>query len=76
MIVFKQGPSVAPKKTIKAIDSASMSCGSGSDTLPREDISGKLTPNLIKNLGSPDWKVFHFSINIYYGGYHFCTSDS
>lgn len=33
-----------------------MSSG-GVDGLPREDISGKITPNLIKNLGSPDWKV-------------------
>ncbi|XP_057847026.2 protein MOR1 isoform X2 [Cryptomeria japonica] len=52
-----EGPAAAPKKIIKAIDSASLSCGSGSDGLPREDISGKITSNLIKNLGCPDWKV-------------------
>eukprot|EP01018_Ginkgo_biloba_P025077 Gb_07658 [translate_table: standard] len=52
-----EGPAAAPKKTIKALDSMSASGASGSDGLPREDISGKLTPNLIKNLGSPDWKV-------------------
>eukprot|EP00252_Welwitschia_mirabilis_P027944 TRINITY_DN9838_c0_g1_i1.p1 TRINITY_DN9838_c0_g1~~TRINITY_DN9838_c0_g1_i1.p1 ORF type:complete len:2078 (+),score=475.99 TRINITY_DN9838_c0_g1_i1:649-6234(+) len=52
-----EGPSTAPKKTIKAIDSSSVSHGSLSDCLPREDISSKITPNLLKNLGSPDWKV-------------------
>lgn len=29
----------------------------GMDGLPREDISAKVTPTLIKNMGSPDWKV-------------------
>ncbi|KAH9313334.1 hypothetical protein KI387_028369 [Taxus chinensis] len=61
---IQQGPAAAPKKTIKAIDSASVSCGSGSDGLPREDISGKITPNLIKNLGSSDWKVRLESIEL------------
>lgn len=52
-----EGPVAAPKKIIKAIDSASLSGGTGSDGLPREDISGKITSNLIKNLGCADWKV-------------------
>lgn len=52
-----EGSVAAPKKTIKCLDSASVLSGSGSDCLPREDISGKITPNLIKNLGSSDWKV-------------------
>jgi cytoskeleton-associated protein 5 len=36
-----------------------MTCvsGGGLDSLPREDISGKVTPTLIKSLESPDWKV-------------------
>lgn len=29
----------------------------GFDGLPREDISAKITPNLLKNLSSSDWKV-------------------
>ena len=53
----KQGPSVAPKKTVKASDSSSVAVG-GSDGLPREDISAKITPTLLKNFESPDWKVF------------------
>jgi len=52
-----QGPAAAPKKTVKASDSSSMPVG-GSDGLPREDISGKVTPTLLKNFESPDWKVF------------------
>ncbi|KAF6163136.1 hypothetical protein GIB67_025000 [Kingdonia uniflora] len=52
-----EGAAAAPKKAIKASESnAAMSAG-GLDGLPREDISGKITPTLIKNLGSPDWKI-------------------
>jgi len=52
-----QGPSVALKETVKASDSLPMPAG-GSDGLAREDISGKITPTLLKSFGSPDWKVF------------------
>lgn len=52
-----QGPSAAPKKTVKTTDSSSVPVG-GSDGLPREDISAKITPSLLKNFESPDWKVF------------------
>ncbi|XP_057833318.2 protein MOR1-like isoform X1 [Cryptomeria japonica] len=52
-----EGPAATPKKTIKGLDSSLVSCGSGADGLPREDISGKISPTLIKNLSSPDWKV-------------------
>lgn len=51
-----QGPSIAPKKTVKISDSSSIPAGS-SDGLPREDISAKITPTLLKNFESPDWKV-------------------
>ncbi|XP_057538805.1 protein MOR1-like isoform X2 [Amaranthus tricolor] len=51
-----EGPSVAPKKTVKASDSSSVAVG-GSDGLPREDISAKITPTLLKNFESPDWKT-------------------
>lgn len=51
-----EGTSAAPKKTVKASESTSLSAG-GLDSLPREDISGKITPSLLKNLESPDWKV-------------------
>ncbi|XP_068645428.1 protein MOR1-like isoform X2 [Aristolochia californica] len=51
-----EGAAAAPKRTIKAEDNTSTSA-SGIDGLPREDISGKITPTLLKNLGSPDWKV-------------------
>lgn len=51
-----QGAAAAPKKTVKLSDSV-LPASAGLDGLPREDISGKITPNLIKNLGSSDWKV-------------------
>ncbi|KAK9131718.1 hypothetical protein Scep_011246 [Stephania cephalantha] len=54
-----EGISAAPKRMVKVSDSSSTSA-LGSDGLPREDISGKLTPSLLKNLGSPDWKANHF----------------
>ncbi|XVF74962.1 hypothetical protein PTKIN_Ptkin13bG0151300 [Pterospermum kingtungense] len=51
-----EGTSVAPKKTVRASESTSLSV-SVLDSLPREDISGKITPTLLKSLESPDWKV-------------------
>ncbi|XP_021726403.1 protein MOR1-like isoform X2 [Chenopodium quinoa] len=51
-----EGPSIAPKKTVKATDLSSVPAG-GSDGLPREDISAKITPTLLKNFESPDWKI-------------------
>ncbi|XP_039050346.1 protein MOR1-like isoform X1 [Hibiscus syriacus] len=51
-----EGTSAVPKKTVRALESTSLSVG-GLDSLPREDISGKLTPTLLKSLESPDWKV-------------------
>lgn len=32
----------------------------GTDGLPREDISGKLTASLLTKMNSPDWKVSLF----------------
>ncbi|XP_042428595.1 protein MOR1-like [Zingiber officinale] len=52
-----EGVAAAPKKLVKVLDSGLPSSASGSDGLPREDISAKITPNLLKDLGSPDWKV-------------------
>ncbi|XVF23003.1 hypothetical protein REPUB_Repub13aG0000300 [Reevesia pubescens] len=51
-----EGTSAAPKKTVRASESTSLSVG-GLDSLPREDIGGKITPTLLKSLESPDWKV-------------------
>ncbi|KAM0898361.1 hypothetical protein ACQ4PT_021964 [Festuca glaucescens] len=52
-----EGAAAPPKRTVRALDTASSSSGASSDGLPREDISSKITPTLLKNLGSPDWKV-------------------
>lgn len=52
-----QGASAVPKKTVKVFESTSSLSGGGLDSLPREDISGKITPTLLKSLESPDWKV-------------------
>ncbi|XP_071930544.1 protein MOR1-like isoform X1 [Coffea arabica] len=49
--------SAAPKRTVKAAESMSSSSGGGLDSLPREDISGKITPVLLKGLESTDWKI-------------------
>lgn len=46
-----------PKKNVRAADSSESVSSSGLDGLPREDISGKITPALLKGLESPDWKV-------------------
>ncbi|KFK36460.1 hypothetical protein AALP_AA4G127500 [Arabis alpina] len=47
---------VAPKRVVKTSVAASTSAG-GLDSLPREDISSKITPNLLKGFESPDWKM-------------------
>jgi cytoskeleton-associated protein 5 len=52
-----EGPAAVTKKTVKALDSTSAPSGGGLDSLPREDISGKITPALLKGLESPDWKL-------------------
>lgn len=52
-----QGASAVPKKTVKASESIPSASAGGLDGLPREDISGKVTPTLLKGLESPDWKV-------------------
>ncbi|XP_077214159.1 protein MOR1-like [Tasmannia lanceolata] len=52
-----EGAAAVTKKTVKASEATSSMTAVGSDGLPREDISGKITPTLLKNLGSPDWKV-------------------
>ncbi|VFQ87609.1 unnamed protein product [Cuscuta campestris] len=51
-----EGTSSVPKRTVKASDSVCVS-GGGLDSLPREDISGKITPALLKGLESSDWKI-------------------
>ncbi|KAG0567085.1 hypothetical protein KC19_7G108600 [Ceratodon purpureus] len=50
-----EGPASAPKRAIRAVDVGAPS--GGTDGLPREDISGKLTATLLKNMSSPDWKL-------------------
>ncbi|KAI3741132.1 hypothetical protein L1987_58799 [Smallanthus sonchifolius] len=52
-----EGAAAAPKKTVKATDSVSSVSGGGLDSLPREDISAKITPALLKGLESSDWKI-------------------
>ncbi|KQK10308.1 protein MOR1 isoform X2 [Brachypodium distachyon] len=52
-----EGAAAPPKRTVRALDTASSTSAASSDGLPREDISSKITPTLLKNLGSPDWKV-------------------
>ncbi|CAH9141710.1 unnamed protein product [Cuscuta epithymum] len=51
-----EGASSVPKRVVKASDSVSVPSG-GLDSLPREDISGKITPALLKGLESSDWKI-------------------
>lgn len=53
-----QGAAAVPKKTVRAVESTSSVSAGGLDGLPREDISGKITPTLLKSLESPDWKVW------------------
>ncbi|GFQ07256.1 protein mor1 [Phtheirospermum japonicum] len=50
-----EGAAAVPKKTVKVTDSTP-SAG-GVDGLPREDISEKITPTLLKGLESSDWKI-------------------
>ncbi|KAF3432700.1 hypothetical protein FNV43_RR23802 [Rhamnella rubrinervis] len=52
-----EGASAVPKKTVRATESTSSISAGGLDSLPREDITGKITPALLKGLESPDWKV-------------------
>ncbi|KAJ8758746.1 hypothetical protein K2173_000467 [Erythroxylum novogranatense] len=52
-----EGASAVPKKTVRALESVASVSSGGLDGLPREDISGKITPTLLKSLESPDWKV-------------------
>lgn len=52
-----QGASAVTKKTVKSSVSTMATSAGGLDGLPREDISGKITPTLLKSLESPDWKV-------------------
>ncbi|KAI4351479.1 hypothetical protein L6164_005845 [Bauhinia variegata] len=52
-----EGSSVITKRTVKLLDSGPSMVSGGLDGLPREDISGKITPTLLKSLESPDWKV-------------------
>lgn len=52
-----EGASAVPKKTVRASESLTSVSAGGLDGLPREDISGKITPALLKSMESPDWKV-------------------
>ncbi|RDX85911.1 Protein MOR1, partial [Mucuna pruriens] len=52
-----EGASAVTKRTVRESDSSSSVTAGGLDSLPREDISGKITPTLLKSLESPDWKV-------------------
>ncbi|KAL0398629.1 UNVERIFIED_CONTAM: protein MOR1 [Sesamum radiatum] len=52
-----EGASAAPKKTVKVSDSTSSLAAGGVDGLPREDISEKIGPTLLKGLESSDWKI-------------------
>lgn len=53
--ILFQGPVSAPKRAIRAVDVGAPT--GGTDGLPREDISAKLTPALLKNMSSADWKA-------------------
>uniref|UniRef100_A0A2P2MMY9 Protein MOR1 n=1 Tax=Rhizophora mucronata TaxID=61149 RepID=A0A2P2MMY9_RHIMU len=52
-----EGASAVPKKTVRVSESVASFSTGGLDCLPREDISGKITPVLLKGLESIDWKV-------------------
>ncbi|XP_024517263.1 protein MOR1 [Selaginella moellendorffii] len=54
-----EGPA-APKRTVRGADDGAPVAGG--DGLPREDVSGKLSVTLMKNLGSPEWKIRQESI--------------
>lgn len=53
-----QGAAAVPKKTVRSCESTSSVSAGVLDSLPREDISGKITPTLVKSFESPDWKVW------------------
>ncbi|GJT27242.1 protein MOR1 [Tanacetum coccineum] len=57
-----EGAAATPKKTIKASNSVSSVFGCGLDSLPREDNSRKITPELLKGLECSDWKIRSESI--------------
>lgn len=52
-----EGAAAVTKKTVKVSDSMLSLSGGGLDSLPREDVSGKITPTLLKSFESPDWKI-------------------
>ncbi|KAI3709297.1 hypothetical protein L2E82_39057 [Cichorium intybus] len=53
-----EGAAAAPKKTVRASDVASSSVSHGGlDGLPREDISAKITPTLLKNFENSNWRI-------------------
>ena len=56
-LISFQGASVVTKRTVKSSEPTSAASSVGLDGLPREDISGKVTPTLLKGLESTDWKV-------------------
>lgn len=57
-----QGASAATKRVVKSSEPTSSVSSGGLDGLPREDISGKITPTLLKGLESTDWKVMFANI--------------
>ncbi|XLT02209.1 hypothetical protein HN51_051560 [Arachis hypogaea] len=57
-----EGASAAPKRSVKTSYSSSLVAAGRLDSLPREDISGKITPTLLKSLKCPNWKVHMESI--------------
>lgn len=52
-----EGASAATKRVVKSSEPTSSVSSGGLDGLPREDISVKITPTLLKGLESTDWKV-------------------
>jgi cytoskeleton-associated protein 5 len=60
-----EGPASAPKRAIRAVDVGAPT--GGTDGLPREDISAKLTPALLKNMSSADWKLRQESLEVLNG---------
>ncbi|XP_058196749.1 protein MOR1-like isoform X2 [Rhododendron vialii] len=51
------GAAAVPKKAVKLFESSSSLSGGGLENLPRADVSGKITPTLLKGFESPDRKV-------------------
>ncbi|KAF7115927.1 hypothetical protein RHSIM_RhsimUnG0043500 [Rhododendron simsii] len=52
-----EGAAAVPKKAVKLFESSSSLSGGGLESLPRADVSGKITPILLKGFESPDRKV-------------------